>query len=119
MKLIDVLPGKRKKEIISPGELNRMMARSDVVILDVNSRQSWMKTRVPGALNLDPDRFSKTDLPADKSKLLVFYCSNPMCRKAPKAAFRAKNMGYTNVRVMRAGIRGWILFGLPVEKGAG
>jgi rhodanese-related sulfurtransferase len=49
--------------------------------------------------------------------LLVFYCSNPLCRKAPTAARRARKMGYTNVHVMSAGINGWLAAKLPTESG--
>jgi hypothetical protein len=31
-----------------------------------------------------------------------------MCRKAPNAARRTKDMGYRNVYVMSAGIGGWV-----------
>jgi len=48
----------------------------------------------------------------------VFYCSNPLCRKAPSAARRAKQMGYTDVKVMSAGISGWLDAKLPTETGA-
>jgi rhodanese-related sulfurtransferase len=61
---------------------------------------------VPGALNLDPAAYDERDLPADMSASLVFYCSNPMCRKAPIAARRAKKM-------MSAGIAGWVSRNLP------
>lgn len=50
--------------------------------------------------------------------LLVFYCSNPLCRKAPNAARRAKQMGYHNVQVMSAGISGWLNAKFPTESGA-
>jgi rhodanese-related sulfurtransferase len=40
-----------------------------------------------------------------------------MCRKAPNAARRAKKLGYENVRVMSAGITGWLDKGLPTEAG--
>jgi rhodanese-related sulfurtransferase len=76
-----------------------------------------MSAHVPGAINLDPVDFDQTDLPADKSTLLVFYCSNPMCRKAPIAARRAKNFGYRNIHVMSAGISGWLDAQLPTEAG--
>ena len=49
---------------------------------------------------------------------LVFYCSNPMCRKAPLAAKRARDLGYANVRVLSAGIQGWLNASLPVESAA-
>ena len=67
---------------------------------------------------LDPLNHADKDLPADKNSSLVFYCSNPFCRKAPNAARRAKQLGYTNVKVMSAGISGWLSAKLPTEAGA-
>jgi len=40
-----------------------------------------------------------------------------MCRKAPNAARRAQRMGYGNVQVMRAGIKGWVAGEMPTESG--
>jgi rhodanese-related sulfurtransferase len=68
-------------------------------------------------LNLDPNLYNATDLPPDKQSSLVFYCSNPMCRKAPTAARRAKAFGYANAKVMSAGITGWLAAKLPIESG--
>jgi rhodanese-related sulfurtransferase len=102
---------------ISPGELHQMMQKQPVTVFDVNSRQSWMKARVPGALNLDPVEYRDSDLPPDRESSVVFYCSNPLCRKAPNAARRAKKMGYSNVKVMSAGISGWLAAKLPTEGG--
>jgi rhodanese-related sulfurtransferase len=102
---------------VSPGGLHQMIQKEQVIVIDVNSRQSWMKARVPGALNLDPAGFNDSDLPPDKESSLVFYCSNPLCRKAPNAARRAKKMGYGNVKVMSAGISGWLAAKLPTEGG--
>jgi rhodanese-related sulfurtransferase len=103
---------------ISPEGLHRLIQdKQEVTTLDVNSRQSWMNARVPGALHLDPTGYSEKDLPPDKGSALVFYCSNPLCRKAPNAARRAKGMGYSDVRVMSAGISGWLKAKLPTESG--
>src|ERR1041384_844132 len=93
---------------ISPEGLHRLIQDRAVTVIDVNSRQSWMKAHVPGALNLDPAGYAPGDLPQDKESSLVFYCSNPLCRKAPHAARRAKQLGYTQVMVMSAGISGWL-----------
>ena len=102
---------------ISPDALQEMIQNKQVTVIDVNSHQSWTKAHVPGALNLDPAGYQESDLPPDKEGSLVFYCSNPLCRKAPNAARRAKNMGYSNVRVMSAGISGWLDAHLPTESG--
>jgi rhodanese-related sulfurtransferase len=100
---------------ISPGELHRRLQQGPVTVVDVNSRQSWESARVPGAVHVDPFVFADADLPPDKETALVIYCSNFMCRKAPRAARRAVGMGFRNVRVMSAGISGWLDAGLPIE----
>lgn len=100
---------------ISPTELNGLVAAKRVTVLDVNSAGSFAKAHVPGARSLDSGAFRSEDLPLDKRSSLVFYCSNPLCRKAPIAAKRAKQMGYEDVRVMSAGISGWISSGLPTQ----
>jgi rhodanese-related sulfurtransferase len=104
---------------VSPAELLRWVQERRATVIDVNSRQSWERAHVPGALHFDPAAWSEADLPTDKQALLVFYCSNPMCRKAPNAARRAKTMGYANVRVLSAGINGWLDANLPIEGAAG
>lgn len=117
MKLTNILPTIMGLESISPKALNEKVKNSSVAVFDVNSEQNWMEHRVPGAQHLDPGSFNESDLPPNKSSLLVFYCSNPMCRKAPNAARKAKQMGYTNVYVMPAGISGWTSANMPVENG--
>ncbi|MGA2420902.1 MAG: rhodanese-like domain-containing protein [Candidatus Acidiferrum sp.] len=104
---------------ISPDALHKMMQEQKATIVDVNSPQSWAKAHVPGAVNLDPVNYRDSDLPADKETSLIFYCSNPLCMKAPNAAKRAKKMGYGNVKVMSAGISGWLSAKLPTEGAAG
>lgn len=102
---------------ISPQELHVRMRDEAVTVIDVNAEHSWLRARVPGAVHLAPD-FDPAALPGDRMRGLVFYCSNPLCRKAPLAAKRAQKFGYTDVRVMAAGISGWTGAKLPVESGA-
>jgi rhodanese-related sulfurtransferase len=102
---------------ISPGDLQQLLKDKLVITVDVNSRQSWLRAHIPGAISLDPGTYTESDLSSDKQSRLVFYCSNPMCRKAPHAARRATKMGYENVHVMSAGITGWLASRLPTEPG--
>jgi rhodanese-related sulfurtransferase len=83
----------------------------------VNPRRSWASARIDGALNLDHAGFDAVDLPEDEASMLVFYCFNFMCRKAPQAARRAVAMGYGRTYVMSAGIKGWLDADLPTESG--
>lgn len=103
---------------ISPDKLHRRIQDGEpVTIIDVNARSRWEEARVPGAINVDPADYDEGELPRDKSAALVFYCSNMMCRKAPRAAARARKMGYGNVQVMSAGITGWLAADLPTDDG--
>ena len=102
---------------ISPKQLHQRMQEATPTIVDVNAQQSWLRARVPGAINLAVD-FDAAALPRDLEAELVFYCSNPLCRKAPRAAKHALQLGYTNVRVLSAGITGWTDARLPLETGA-
>jgi rhodanese-related sulfurtransferase len=103
---------------ISPDGLHRRMHDGEpVTVFDVNAPSRWAQAHLPGASNLDPMGYDEGELPTDKSAALVFYCSNRMCRKAPRAAIRAKQMGYDNVHVMSAGITGWLTANLPTEAG--
>ena len=103
---------------ISPKELHERIQASRVTVVDVNAQPSWLRARVPGAIHLDVN-FEASALPPDLATGLVFYCSNPLCRKAPSAARRAIKLGYGDVKVMSAGITGWSTAGLPIETGAG
>jgi rhodanese-related sulfurtransferase len=103
---------------VSPEEVLRLVRAGRAHVIDVNALGSWQAAHVPGATHLDPTSFAASELPPDPSTLLVFYCSNPLCRKAPNAALRARRFGYGNVRVMSAGIKGWLNARLPVESGA-
>jgi rhodanese-related sulfurtransferase len=99
---------------LSPAALQQRAAQFTVI--DVNSEQGWNAAHVPGAKRLDALAFTENDLPADRAAPLVFYCSNPLCRKAPNAARRARQMGFSDVAVMSAGIKGWVEAGLPTGR---
>lgn len=102
---------------IAPDAVHRMVGERRGTVIDVNARNVWAEGHVPGAVNLDPTHYQAGELPADKEAHLVFYCSGPLCRKAPNAARRAQKLGYRDVSVMSAGIQGWLAVGLPTERG--
>ena len=99
---------------IAPAALQQAQQLGTVTVFDLNARMHWERGHVPGARHLPVD-FTRADLPSDPATRLVFYCSNPLCRKAPTAGRRAVQMGFSDVMVMSAGIAGWLAAGLPAE----
>ena len=114
--MLDRLLGYR---LITPSTLQALLGEAGLRVFDVNSLQSWQHARVPGARHLDPQRFTRADLPADVQTRLVFYCSNFFCAKAPQAARRARAMGFEQVHVLATGISGWLAANAPAQSGAG
>lgn len=94
-------------KIVSVNALEAGIAAGTHQAVDVNGASTRASQGViPGAILLSgAETFAATELPADKA--LVFYCSSVSCTAAPKAAVRAQALGFTDVYVLSAGIRGW------------
>jgi rhodanese-related sulfurtransferase len=106
-----------KVALISVADVDKQLASGECVPVDANGDQTRKKMGVvPGAVLLtDSEAFALSELPADKSKPLVFYCANTRCSASHGAADRALTAGYTNVKVMGEGIAGWVAAGKQVQ----
>ena len=95
---------------VSVDELDRLLAHQDCLAVDANGDATRRRMGIiPGAVLLTDDSIDK--LPPDRSKSLVFYCANEACRSSHDAAAKAFLAGYTHVKVMPAGIAGWVRAG--------
>jgi rhodanese-related sulfurtransferase len=85
------------------------LASGDCTVFDANSPDTRTANGViEGAVLLDSYReYDLASLPSAKDAQLVFYCGSTMCTASDKAAHRAIEAGYSNVSVMREGIKGW------------
>ena len=94
-------------------ELDSHLAKGDCTPVDANGTATRKKMGViPGAVLLtDSETFSASELPADKSRPLVFYCANTHCDSSHEAAGKAMTAGYKNVKVLPEGIAGWVKAG--------
>ena len=84
--------------------------RIEMILLDANGTDTRTKLGViPGArlLSNHASYDVALELPRDRASKLVFYCSTSRCSAAPKAAQRAVNAGYTDVNVLKVGVKGW------------
>ena len=102
---------------ITVDQLDTMLAKSECVPVDANGERTRQKMGViPGAVLLtDSETFSAGELPADKSKTLVFYCANTSCGASHEAASKARFAGYSNVKVLPDGIAGWVKAGKKIQ----
>lgn len=84
-------------------------AGDTVAVLDANSERTRKQHgKIPSATLLTHyAKYSLDELPKDKTKGLVFYCSNTQCGASKKGAKRALLAGYTNVGVLPVGVVGW------------
>jgi rhodanese-related sulfurtransferase len=105
---------------ITRDELKALLDRSEVVVVEALSEQSFAKEHIPGAVRVDYEELEAQapELLPDKEAAIVTYCANLACRNSEIAADKLVALGYTNVREYAEGKADWIEAGLPVEAGA-
>ena len=86
-------------------------------LIDVREESEWAKGHLPGAVHLGKgiiERDVEQQFP-DTNTELILYCGGGF--RSALAADNLRKMGYTNVKSMDGGWRGWTEAGLPVERG--
>ena len=102
---------------ISIAELKEAIAAKKVTVIDVNGAKSYENGHVPTALNFAAVKDNlAASLPKEKDALIVAYCGGPSCSAYTRAANAAKELGYTNVKHLSAGISGWLQANEKTEK---
>jgi rhodanese-related sulfurtransferase len=111
-------PTEQRISEVTVDELAGQLASGGCTPVDANGAPTRKKMgTIPGAVLLsDYETFSLSELPSDKRKGLVFYCANEYCDASHEAAKRARFAGYTDVKVLPAGIAGWVKAQKPVTK---
>ena len=57
-------------------EVEQGIAKGDLLVFDNNSKKRFAEGHVPSAKWLDYKKVETADLPSEKGKRMVFYCSN-------------------------------------------
>jgi rhodanese-related sulfurtransferase len=92
--------------------------KKGVMIIDSRpAARQFDPGHLPGAINIPDSQFDRLadKLPADKSTLLIFYCGGLECPLSHNSAFKAEQLGYTNIKVYPAGIPDWVSKGGQVS----
>ncbi|MEO8552726.1 MAG: rhodanese-like domain-containing protein [Kofleriaceae bacterium] len=53
------------------------LGQPDFFVFDNNGHGRWARGHVPGAKHLNGYNYDASELPADQSATLVFYCAGP------------------------------------------
>jgi rhodanese-related sulfurtransferase len=100
-------------------ELKKAIAAKSVTVIDVNPADSYKAGHIPTAIHFEKEKATlEKSLPAEKNALIVAYCGGPKCQAYQDAAKKAKELGYTNVKHLSAGISGWKEAGEATEPAA-
>ncbi len=89
------------------------------VVIDARNPEEYQEVHIKGAINVPVNKFQefKHLLPKDKSIKLIFYCNGIKCGKSKRAAKKAAEEGYTNIKVYAAGMPVWEEKGYPIYAG--
>lgn len=90
-----------------------------VALLDVRDALLYRASpyRIPGALRLEPERVAE-EVPAlglDPTCRVIAYCSSDGERHSDRVAHQLRGLGFADVHILRGGLGGWALAGLPLE----
>ena len=99
---------------VTTAEARALLARGDAVFVDVREPNEYNLGRVPGALPLPRgtiENRAESSLPRDKP--LILYCGGGS--RSALATDTLQQMGFTDVRSMSGGFRGWVESGGDVE----
>ncbi len=70
------LGGDEPFSMISVDEVEKLLGRPGVAILDANGPDLWERHHLPGAVHVEGRELAPL-LPRDRSATLVFYCASP------------------------------------------
>lgn len=98
---------------LDPAEVQALLARGDVVLIDVREHNEHHAERIMGAVCMPLSRFEPTALPADAATV-VFHCLSG--KRSAMVAMQCQRAGLAAVRHMRGGIAAWKAAGLPTQR---
>jgi len=104
------------EKLVTYADVEKLVAqgpeKGHYVLVDSRPLPRVQEGTIPTAINIPFttkgfDTLAAERLPADKAKLVVFFCQGVTCMLSPNSQRRAEAMGYTNVKVYREGWPEW------------
>jgi rhodanese-related sulfurtransferase len=96
-----------------PVELDGMMKKGQVQVVDVRREEDFKSEHIPGSVNLPRSRWDTLEgLARDRSNIIL--CYSQTCHLAATAAVQFANSGFSVVE-LEGGFKGWKEHKLPIE----
>ncbi len=104
---VEKISSTKVEKFISDGE--------EFILIDARPYSQYQQNHLPTAVSIPACGMNKkiSLLPEKKEQPLVFYCGGTTCGMSTAAAAIAARAGYTNIRVLLAGVEGWAEKGYP------
>ena len=101
-------------EHVSAEELQKRLARGDVVVLDVRPEPEYKAGHIPGAQSVPMDALASLAPKLPRRRQIIAYCRGPYCVYADDAVRLLQARGL-KARRLDVGFPEWRRAGLPVE----
>ena len=114
LKLVD--DAKSRVEEITPEKTYALQESGDeVLVIDTREDNEWERGHIAGAVHLGKGVIERDieKIAPELDREVILYCGGGF--RSVLAADALQKMGYTNVRSMAEGWRGWTGRGLPTE----
>lgn len=116
VKLLVKPPIKVSEEmLIKTADIEKLVAmgpeKRKYFLFDSRPLPSFQEGSIPTAVNLPFPAFDKMAeklLPKDKNARIIFYSAGTTCSMSPASATKAQKLGYTNLKVYKDGMPGWL-----------
>jgi rhodanese-related sulfurtransferase len=106
---------------IEPSAAHALLDDPSVFFVDCRPRDQFQAGHITGALSMPSD----AELPGRatpilrEARTLIAYCNaDSGCESSQRLAARLRELGLSDVRVLKDGMPAWLLAGYPAESGA-
>jgi rhodanese-related sulfurtransferase len=104
---------------IDENKAHEFLEDGDTIFLDTRHDEDFAEGHIKGAFSLpaseQENRFIEIQPVLPEESRVIVYCGGPECEMADKVARFLAQLGYKNVKIMRAGFSAWKKAGYPVE----
>lgn len=102
---------------VSIDDLKVMMAKTQVLVIDVRNMQEFGEGHIPGAMNIPYGQASAEEEALRKeTRTIVLYCACVNESSAARAAVEMSDLGIPNIKVLLGGWDEWVKRGERTEK---